>query len=123
VVELLEAWCLKSIEEVISLKLWATQARQLSGAVVMEKARNEVREVGGEKFGAEKKAKKNPRKGKRMCFGPSPKRLERPHPKLVHWWLLVHSSRLVLILNHMILVNQMTIVLDYARDVAHYFFR
>jgi len=58
VVELLEAWCLKSVEEVISLKLWATQARQLSGAVVMEKARNEVREVGGEKFGAEKKAKK-----------------------------------------------------------------
>jgi len=118
VVELLEAWCLKSVEEVISLKLWATQARQLSGAVVTAKARNEVREVGGEKFGAEKKAKKNPREGKRMCFGPSPKRLERPHPKLVHWWLLVHSSRLVLIL-----VNQMTIVLDYARDVAHYFFR
>jgi hypothetical protein len=26
-------------------------------------------------------------------FGFIPKRLERPHPELVHWWLLVHSSR------------------------------
>jgi hypothetical protein len=25
-------------------------------------------------------------------FGSSPKRLQRPHPQLVHWWLLVHSS-------------------------------
>jgi hypothetical protein len=25
-------------------------------------------------------------------FGSSPKRLEQPHPQLVHWWLLVHSS-------------------------------
>ncbi len=27
-----------------------------------------------------------------MCLGSSPKRLDRPHPELVHWWLLVHSS-------------------------------
>jgi hypothetical protein len=25
------------------------------------------------------------------AFGFIPKRLERPHPELVHWWLLVHS--------------------------------
>jgi hypothetical protein len=28
-----------------------------------------------------------------MCFWFSPKWVEWPHPKLVHWWLLVHSSR------------------------------
>jgi hypothetical protein len=25
-------------------------------------------------------------------FGSSPKRVEWPHPQLVHWWLLIHSS-------------------------------
>ncbi len=28
-----------------------------------------------------------------MCFCSSPKRLEWPHPELVHWWLLDHSSQ------------------------------
>jgi hypothetical protein len=27
-----------------------------------------------------------------MCFWFIPKRLERPHPELVHWWQLFHSS-------------------------------
>jgi len=32
--------------------------------------------------------------GKGGCvFGSSPKRLQRPHPQLVHWWLLVHFSQ------------------------------
>jgi hypothetical protein len=30
-----------------------------------------------------------------MCLGSSPKQLEQPHPELVHWWLLVHSSQCV----------------------------
>jgi hypothetical protein len=32
-------------------------------------------------------------KGKGCVFGSSPKGLEGPHPELVHWWLLVHSSQ------------------------------
>jgi hypothetical protein len=39
--------------------------------------------------GAEKT--KNSRQGK-MCFCSSPKWFQQPHPQLVHWWLLVHSS-------------------------------
>jgi len=34
-----------------------------------------------------------------MCLGSSPKRLEQPHPELVHWWLLVHSSLSIAISN------------------------
>jgi hypothetical protein len=34
----------------------------------------------------------------RCVFGSSPKQLELPHPELVHWWLLVHSSPFVSIL-------------------------
>jgi hypothetical protein len=30
--------------------------------------------------------------GRGCVFGSSPKRLEWPHPELVHWWLLVHSN-------------------------------
>jgi hypothetical protein len=30
-----------------------------------------------------------------MCFSFIRKRLEWPHPQLVHWWLLVHSSRYI----------------------------
>jgi hypothetical protein len=30
-----------------------------------------------------------------MCLGSSSKQLEQPHPELVHWWLLVHSSQCV----------------------------
>ncbi len=51
---------------------------------------NEVREVGGgrwvggESFGAEKGAEKFLGKGRGCVFGSSPKRLEQPHPELVH---------------------------------------
>jgi hypothetical protein len=31
-------------------------------------------------------------KGRGCVFGSSPKWFEQPHPELVHWWLLVHSS-------------------------------
>jgi hypothetical protein len=42
---------------------------------------------------AEKRLKKPKTMGRGGCvFGSSPKQLEQPHPKLVHWWLLVHSS-------------------------------
>jgi hypothetical protein len=51
------------------------------------------REVGGENFGAKKGAKKSMGRGKGCVFSSSPKRLEWPHLELVHWWLLVHSSR------------------------------
>jgi hypothetical protein len=53
-----------------------------------------VREVGGKKFGAEKGAEKFLGRRKGCVFGSSPKWHERPHPELVHWWLLVHSSPL-----------------------------
>jgi len=33
-------------------------------------------------------------KARGCVFGSSPKRLEWPHPELVQWWLLFHSSRL-----------------------------
>jgi len=55
-----------------------------------------VREVGGgryvgrENFGAEKGAEKSLGRGRGCVFGSSPKQLERPHPKLVHWWSLIH---------------------------------
>jgi len=52
-----------------------------------------VREVGGENFGAEKGAKKSLGKARGCVFGSSSKRLEWPHPELVHWWLLFHSSQ------------------------------
>ncbi len=55
-----------------SWKLWATQAWELSQALVMEWAGNEVREVGGKKFGAEKGAEKSLGR-KRMCFWFIPK--------------------------------------------------
>jgi len=51
-----------------------------------------VRVVGGENFGVEKEAEKSLGRGRRCVFGSSPKQLERLHPELVHWWLLVHSS-------------------------------
>jgi hypothetical protein len=38
--------------------------------------------------------KKSKTLGRGGCvFGSSPKRLEWPHPQLVHWWLLVRSSQ------------------------------
>jgi len=42
----------------------------------------------GQRRGAEKSLGK--RKG--CVLSSSPKWLELPHPELVHWWLLVHSS-------------------------------
>ncbi len=51
------------------------------------------RQVGGKNFGTEKRLKKPKTLGRGGCvFGSSPKQLQRPHPQLVHWWLLVHSS-------------------------------
>jgi hypothetical protein len=48
----------------------------------------------GENFGAEKRWKKKIHEGREDgIFCSSPKRLQRPHPQLVHWWLLIHSSR------------------------------
>jgi len=51
-----------------------------------------VREVGGENFRAENGAEKFLGRGRGCVFGSSTKRLEWPHPQLVHWWLPVHSS-------------------------------
>jgi len=51
-----------------------------------------VREVGGGNFGVEKKGEKSLGRGRGCVFDSSPKQLEQPHPELVHWWLLVHSS-------------------------------
>ncbi len=48
--------------------------------------------MGGEIFGAKKGAEKSLGRGRGCVFYSSPKRLEQPHPELVHWWLLVHSS-------------------------------
>jgi hypothetical protein len=50
---------------------------------------------GGRKFwGKEEVEKKNPcgQGGRDFCS--SAKRLQRAHPELVHWWLLVHSSQI-----------------------------
>ncbi len=55
------------------------------------------RSVGGKNFGAEKGAEKSPGTGIRCVIGSSPNRLEWPHPELVHWWLLVHSSWIIVI--------------------------
>ncbi len=47
----------------------------------------------GKNFGAEKKPKKTNNFGQGGCVSSSSsKQLQRPHPQLVHWWLLVHSS-------------------------------
>ncbi len=53
------------------------------------------RYVGGkEKFWGRKKVENKIKFRQGGCvFGSSPKRLERPHPQLVHWWLLIHSSQ------------------------------
>ncbi len=67
----------------ISSKLCATQAQELSRALEMEWARNEVREVGGEIFGAAKGAEKSMGRGRGCVFGSSPKRLEWPGGALV----------------------------------------
>ncbi len=49
--------------------------------------------VGGKNFEVEKRLKKPKTLSRGGCvFGSSPKRLEQPHPQLMHWWLLVHSS-------------------------------
>jgi hypothetical protein len=85
----------------VSLKLCATQAPKLSWVLKMEWAGNEVKEVerrgGGSrsegKILGQRRGLKNPfGKGRGCVFGSSPKWLEWPHPELVHWWLLVHSS-------------------------------
>jgi hypothetical protein len=41
-------------------------------------------EVTRKNFGVEKRVEKSLSKGRGWVFGSSPKRLERPHPKLVH---------------------------------------
>ncbi len=49
----------------------------------------------GENFGAEKRwKKKNPCEQGGWDFCSSAKRLQRAHPEMVHWWLLVHSRPL-----------------------------
>jgi hypothetical protein len=56
------------------------------------------REVGrgvrqeGKSLGQGKRAEKTLGKGRGCVLGSSSKWLEQPHPELVHWWLLVHSS-------------------------------
>jgi hypothetical protein len=32
-------------------------------------------------------------RGRGCVLASSPKRVEWPHPKLVHWWMLIHSSK------------------------------
>jgi hypothetical protein len=49
----------------------------------------------GENFGVEKRWKKKKKIGQGgWDFRPSRKRPQRAHPQLVHWWVLIHSSRL-----------------------------
>jgi len=43
-------------------------------------------------LGQRRGAEKSLGRGRGCVFGSSPKRLEWPHPELVHWWLLVHSN-------------------------------
>ncbi len=43
------------------------------------------REAGEKKFGAKKGAEKSLGSGRGCVFGSSPKQLDRPHPKPVHW--------------------------------------
>ncbi len=69
----------------VSSKLCATQAWELSWAPKVEWTRNEVGEVRGNNFGAEKGAEKSLGRGRGRVFGSSPKRLEQPHSELVHW--------------------------------------
>ncbi len=66
-----------------SLKLWRWSARE------MRWGRQE-----GKIWGQRRGLKKSLGRGGGCVFGSSPKRLERPHPDLVHWWLLVHSSQI-----------------------------
>jgi hypothetical protein len=51
------------------------------------------REVGKGNFGIQKGVEKSLGMGKGCVFYSSPKRLERPHPKMMHQCLLVHSSQ------------------------------
>jgi len=51
--------------------------------------------VKGKNFGAKERAKKSLDMGIGCVFGSSPNRLEQLHLELVHWWLLVHSSQLI----------------------------
>jgi len=47
-----------------------------------------------ENFGVEKRWKKKKKIGQGGGgFRPSRKRPQRAHPQLVHWWVLIHSSR------------------------------
>jgi len=116
-----ETFCVASLRTSKLLKLrsspelWRWSKQEM-------RCENEVTEVGGEKNGVKNRVQKTLGRGRGFVLGSSPKWLERPHPELVHWWLLVYSSQ-VLMLNHMSLVNQMTIFLGYAMDVAHYFCR
>jgi hypothetical protein len=64
-----------------------------------------MKDVGGENFGVEKEAEKSLGRGKRCVFGLSPKQLEQPHPELVHWRLLVHSSLVGVMLNGLTLLR------------------
>jgi len=47
----------------------------------------------GENFGVEKRWKKKKSGQGGWDFRSSGKRPQRAHPQLVHWWLLIHSSR------------------------------
>jgi hypothetical protein len=51
--------------------------------------------VKGKKFGAKERAEKSLDMGIGCVFGSSPNRLERLHLELVHWWLLVHFSQII----------------------------
>jgi hypothetical protein len=44
------------------------------------------------KFWGSEEAEKSLARGRGCVFSSSLKQLEWPHPELVHWWLLVHSS-------------------------------
>jgi hypothetical protein len=79
----------------VALELWRWSERKIKGGR-WGGGGGEIggREVGRrEKFWGRKEAEKVNNFGKGGCvFGSSPKRLQWPHPQLVNWWLLVHSS-------------------------------
>ncbi len=88
----------------VSSKLWATQAQELSQALAMEWAGNEVREVGGGyergmrgKFWGREEGWNIPGQGKRMCFWFIPKTASRASSRTGALVAVVHSSCLAVV--------------------------
>jgi hypothetical protein len=94
----LQCWALQLLQALCHEALWGWSSRALLSsrdgvsAKWGEGARKGGRYVGGENFGVEKGPEKSLGRGRGWVFDSYTKRLERPYPQLVHWWLLVHSS-------------------------------